>query len=274
MSQWRKSEKWSWYDRKGGLKQFWILRINRYINVFDSTRLTKHNLTSTNCPPAPKLPERTCVLLDDSLVSDRAHSHCQLADADLSRSSFMTTAEPRSQSARLAGSCLSYQAVVRVVHPAAPGCTLPPSICSPLLGSGPPLYQLTTYWTAATLFLSLCVWELTQFMNFALKLKCYIPTLFSHLDWFLFNFEYLNSIFCYVWWNCRRSTLKPRGGEHRRVTARKKKVCMNIQNSWTFFLFVVLKTSPFVNNLLYNRWRRRRGRQPGRGRRRRQQLQR
>lgn len=127
-------------------------------------------MTSTNCPPAPKLPERTRmvqedfgaggqlkVLLDDSLVSDRAHSHCQLAEADLSRSSFMTTAEPRSQSARLAGSCLSYQAVVRVVHPAAPGCTLPPSICSPLLGSGPPLYQLTTYWTAATLFLSLRV---------------------------------------------------------------------------------------------------------------------
>ena len=66
-----------------------------------------------------------CWMLDDSSVSDRAHSHCQLTEVDLSVCSFMTTAEPRSQSARLAGCCLSYQAVVRVVHPAAP--CLPPS---------------------------------------------------------------------------------------------------------------------------------------------------
>ena len=98
--------------------------------------VTKQNLTSIklsssrtlNCPPAPNVHKR--FEQEDRrqfslCLCWRPHSHCQLTEVDLSRSSFMTTAEPRWQSVRLAGCCLSYQAVVRVVHPAAP--CLPPS---------------------------------------------------------------------------------------------------------------------------------------------------
>ena len=190
--------------------------------------VTKQNLTSIklsssrtlNCPPAPNVHKR--LEQEDRrqfslCLCWRPHSHCQLTEVDLSRSSFMTTAEPRWQSVHLAGCCLSYQAVVRVVHPAAP--CLPPSarccwgvgrrsISWQQIGRQRPCFCLCVFESWHSLWTLLSDWSvwtiITVTLTSVIKGKTsgvimsrqhYILPLFSCLEWFLFNFEYLNSIF-------------------------------------------------------------------------------